>query len=306
MNPKLFASANVVRIYSSVHHGLTQNLAVVSKVVGEMRYVFIKSSTTLILYPPILNFDVRLLTSTGFTLNGNQCSVFEWIDPPMCRRSKDVIPRLLKRLNNQEKQLKEHGKKLLVLEAREDDIMLYRLCGIVACVIILVHCALFDINARYGSTLSYFYWQRRLAKLKIRHQVFSWITSLVAVEWDPKKNMILADKYVWEQIAKAKTIDKCYVKEPEPQWSALWILFGEWPADDDDEDESVYFDRAGTCLDDEWVHAKAPPADDSYGDSSFGHDHDVVPEEPSWWAFVQEYYASNSGTDSVNTHSRTI
>ncbi|KAK4441530.1 hypothetical protein Salat_0487900 [Sesamum alatum] len=83
-----------------------------------------------------------------------------------------------------------------------------------------VLCVLFDINAR-----------------------------LVVVEWDPKKNMISADKYVWEQIAKAKTIGKCYVKAPEPQWSALWILFGEWPSDDSDEDESVYFDRAGTCLD---------------------------------------------------------
>ncbi|KAK4415907.1 hypothetical protein Salat_2698100 [Sesamum alatum] len=68
----------------------------------------------------------------------NYCGVFEWIDPPMCRRSKDVIPGLLKRLNNQEKQVKEYGQKLRVLEAREDDIVLYRLCGIVACVIILV------------------------------------------------------------------------------------------------------------------------------------------------------------------------
>ncbi|KAK4424858.1 hypothetical protein Salat_1679400 [Sesamum alatum] len=169
-----------------------------------------------------------------------------------------------------------------------------------------VLCALFDINARYGATLSYSYCQRRLAKLKIRHHVFSWVTSLVAVEWDPKKNIISADTYVWEQIAKAKSIAKCYVKAPEPQWSVLWILFGEWIGDDSDEDESVYFDRAGTCLDDEWVTNKAPPADDSYGDSSFGNDHDVEREEPSWWAFVQEYYASDSGTGSVNTHTRTI
>ncbi|KAK4412541.1 hypothetical protein Salat_2901200 [Sesamum alatum] len=121
-----------------------------------------------------------------------------------------------------------------------------------------------------------------------------------------KKNIISADTYVWEQIAKAKSIGKCYVKAPEPQWSALWILFGEWTGDDSDEDESVYFDRAGTCLDDKWVTNKAPPADDSYDDSSFGNDHDVEREEPSWWAFVQEYYASDSGIESVNTHTRTI
>ncbi|KAK4422769.1 hypothetical protein Salat_1859400 [Sesamum alatum] len=69
---------------------------------------------------------------------GNQYGVFEWIDPPRCRRSIDVIPGLLKRLNNQEKQLKDNGQKLHGLEAREDDIMVYRLCEIVACVIILV------------------------------------------------------------------------------------------------------------------------------------------------------------------------
>ncbi|KAK4421579.1 hypothetical protein Salat_2108500 [Sesamum alatum] len=69
---------------------------------------------------------------------GMYCGVFEWVDPPMYRRSKDVIPGLLNQLNNQEKQLKEYGEKLRHLEAREDDIMLYCLCGIVTCVIILV------------------------------------------------------------------------------------------------------------------------------------------------------------------------
>ncbi|KAK4434519.1 hypothetical protein Salat_0614700 [Sesamum alatum] len=69
---------------------------------------------------------------------GNQCGVFEWIDPPMCRRSIEVIPGLLKRLNSQEKQLKDYGQKLRGLKASLDDIMLYRIGGIVACVIILV------------------------------------------------------------------------------------------------------------------------------------------------------------------------
>ncbi|KAK4434862.1 hypothetical protein Salat_0649100 [Sesamum alatum] len=84
-----------------------------------------------------------------------------------------------------------------------------------------VLCALFDINARFGCTLSYSYCQRRLEKLKIRYRVFSWITSLVAVEWDTKTNHISTDDYTWEQIAKVKSIGKAYVNAVEPQWTAL-------------------------------------------------------------------------------------
>ncbi|KAL0395348.1 UNVERIFIED_CONTAM: hypothetical protein Slati_4501000 [Sesamum latifolium] len=64
-----------------------------------------------------------------------------------------------------------------------------------------VMCALFDINAKYGSTFSYSYCQRRLAKLKIRHRVFQWITRKAAVDWDPNLNTLRADEYVREQIS---------------------------------------------------------------------------------------------------------
>ncbi|KAK4435697.1 hypothetical protein Salat_0733200 [Sesamum alatum] len=253
---------------------------------------------------------------------GVYCGVFEWIDPPMCRRAKDVIPDLLNRINNQDRLLKELRQKVVVLEARDGDKVLYRLCGILGSVIIMilfilyqkmfycqhwtpeiedtfihsllahhrkgtfhedrqnchaVLCALFDINARYGT-----------------------------VEWDPNKNTISADDYVWEQIAKAKTIGKCYVNAPERQWTSLWVLFGECTGDFDDEEESIFFDRAGTCLDDEWVHPNKTLSDSSSENSSDGHSDELGMEDPSWWAFVQEYYASDSGTASVNTYSATI
>ncbi|KAK4413215.1 hypothetical protein Salat_2734100 [Sesamum alatum] len=119
-------------------------------------------------------------------------------------------------------------------------------------------------------------------------------------------NRISVDKYVWEQIAKAKSIGKAYVNAPEPQWSALWILFGECPLGNDFEDESVYFDRADTCLDDEWVHVMPPLADESSEENSYEHIDDSDDEDPLWWAFVQEYYALDSGTASANNHSMTI
>ncbi|KAK4424895.1 hypothetical protein Salat_1683100 [Sesamum alatum] len=169
-----------------------------------------------------------------------------------------------------------------------------------------VLCALFDINARFGSTLSYSYCQRKLEKLKIRYRVFSWITSLVAVEWDPKTNHISADDYTWEQIAKVKSIGKAYVNAVEPQWTALWILFGEITTINDWDDEDVFFDRAGTCVDDGWVHNGNAPSDDTSYESPNNDTADNGNDDPSWWAFIQEYYASDSGTGSVNANPSTI
>ncbi|KAL0427178.1 UNVERIFIED_CONTAM: hypothetical protein Slati_2892600 [Sesamum latifolium] len=37
---------------------------------------------------------------------GKYCGTFQWVDPPMCNRSKDVIPRLLNRLNQYESAMK--------------------------------------------------------------------------------------------------------------------------------------------------------------------------------------------------------
>ncbi|KAK4424911.1 hypothetical protein Salat_1684700 [Sesamum alatum] len=101
------------------------------------------------------------------------------------------------------------------------------------------------------TTLSYSYCQRRLAKLKIRHQA------------------------------------------PEPQWSALWILFGEWHGDDSDEDESIYFDRAGTCLDDEWVNTKAPRPMTRM-------------ETPRLATITMSNRKNPLGTGNVNTQTRTV
>ncbi|KAK4424391.1 hypothetical protein Salat_1632500 [Sesamum alatum] len=70
--------------------------------------------------------------------DGGYDGVFEWIDPPMCRRSKEVISSLLNRINNQDKLLKEYRQKLHVSEGREGKMMMYRLSWIVASIITLV------------------------------------------------------------------------------------------------------------------------------------------------------------------------
>ncbi|KAK4394007.1 hypothetical protein Sango_1871500 [Sesamum angolense] len=164
--------------------------------------------------------------------NGSYCGVFQWVDPPMCRQAKEIIPGLLSRLNDQERQLNEYQQKDFKKEALEGKLITYRLMGIVASIVTFV-----------------------LLILYIR----ATITRLAAVEWDPKQNIISTDDYVWEQISKAKKIGKAYVRPVEPHWSALLMLVGDCGSDDSGDNEQDFFDPSGTCPDDGWVH-EIPPS----------------------------------------------
>ncbi|KAL0309138.1 UNVERIFIED_CONTAM: hypothetical protein Sradi_5856100 [Sesamum radiatum] len=46
------------------------------------------------------------------SIEGKYCGSFQWVDPPMCRRSREVIPGLLARMNQYEsavKRAKDHA-----------------------------------------------------------------------------------------------------------------------------------------------------------------------------------------------------
>lgn len=47
-----------------------------------------------------VNPGKRFLTCSK---NGSNCGYFRWFDPPMCVRSKDIIPGLLRRLSKAER-----------------------------------------------------------------------------------------------------------------------------------------------------------------------------------------------------------
>ncbi|XP_012839459.1 PREDICTED: uncharacterized protein LOC105959844 [Erythranthe guttata] len=47
------------------------------------------------------------------------CNYFAWVDPPMCERSRQIIPGLLRRINNNEKELKKIEEQLSKKGSRE-------------------------------------------------------------------------------------------------------------------------------------------------------------------------------------------
>ncbi|PIN03175.1 hypothetical protein CDL12_24306 [Handroanthus impetiginosus] len=53
----------------------------------------------------ILDFEIRVLDFEIREPGG--CSYFAWIDPPMCSRSRQIIPGLLWRINKIEDELKK-------------------------------------------------------------------------------------------------------------------------------------------------------------------------------------------------------
>ncbi|KAL0404488.1 UNVERIFIED_CONTAM: hypothetical protein Sradi_2089600 [Sesamum radiatum] len=63
--------------------------------------------------------------------NGSYCRVFQWVDPPMCRRAKEIIPDLLSRINDQERQLNEYRQSNFKKAALESKLLTYRLMAVV-------------------------------------------------------------------------------------------------------------------------------------------------------------------------------
>ncbi|KAL0435075.1 UNVERIFIED_CONTAM: hypothetical protein Sradi_0215400 [Sesamum radiatum] len=63
-------------------------------------------------------------------MQGSYCSVFQWVDPPMCRRAKKIIPGLLTKLGEKDRQLNELRLKVCANTSNERRLMTYRLLGV--------------------------------------------------------------------------------------------------------------------------------------------------------------------------------
>ena len=51
--------------------------------------------------------------------SGNSCGFFQWLDPPMCERSKQIIPGLIRKVENLQNKLMTRENELV---ARENDL----------------------------------------------------------------------------------------------------------------------------------------------------------------------------------------
>ncbi|KAL2238077.1 UNVERIFIED_CONTAM: hypothetical protein Sindi_0999400 [Sesamum indicum] len=56
---------------------------------------------------------------------GQYCDTFQWVDPPMCRRSKEIIPGLLNRISEYETRMKHLNARLQTKETRHHRLMNY-------------------------------------------------------------------------------------------------------------------------------------------------------------------------------------
>ncbi|KAL0405665.1 UNVERIFIED_CONTAM: hypothetical protein Slati_3880400 [Sesamum latifolium] len=62
---------------------------------------------------------------------GSYCGSFEWVDPPMCRRAREVIPELLKHINKNKEAIQQYNERLTkLLESRRSG-PLYYVCVVV-------------------------------------------------------------------------------------------------------------------------------------------------------------------------------
>ncbi|KAL0301866.1 UNVERIFIED_CONTAM: hypothetical protein Sradi_6463400 [Sesamum radiatum] len=85
----------------------------------------------------------------------------------------------------------------------------------------------------------------------------------------------------------------------EPHWNALMMLFGDCGSDDNIDYEQEFFDPFETCVHDGWVHEIPPSVEESF-EYEFNSYMDANRKcDPSWSAFIQKYYASDTDTASV-------
>ncbi|KAL0367558.1 UNVERIFIED_CONTAM: hypothetical protein Sradi_3645900 [Sesamum radiatum] len=80
---------------------------------------------------------------------GSYCTFFEWVDPPMCRRSKEIIPDLLAKLSTQDRQLDEYRQKTFVVDHLHRRLRRFRLLSTCSITLLLIM-AMFLVHVTYS------------------------------------------------------------------------------------------------------------------------------------------------------------
>ncbi|KAK4433246.1 hypothetical protein Salat_1086900 [Sesamum alatum] len=176
-----------------------------------------------------------------------------------------------------------------------------------------VMCALYDINKKYKTKITYEWVQTRVVSLRERYQLFRWVVNL---EGNFSYLTILQNRKA-----------RCYVNAYEDLWPQLCVLFERPNNPQDDVIQADRFDLNVSARDVGWVEAPqhhegqaAIPAEGnvvvpaegnagapSEGDAAVAADPVVTlsgssmdsDSAGSMWRALDEYYASESDPDSV-------
>ncbi|KAK4414672.1 hypothetical protein Salat_2880200 [Sesamum alatum] len=166
-----------------------------------------------------------------------------------------------------------------------------------------IMCALYDVNKKYGTRVTYEWAQTRVARLRERYELFSWVITREGVIWNPRLGFVTAPDQLWRTLVRQNKRARCYVNAAEELWEELCILFDRDNEERNDVIDADRFDLNVPAPAEGWVDPPPPRANenapvaaptilnnvDSSGSSS----------SSDFWAALDAYYGSDSDADSV-------
>ncbi|KAK4435763.1 hypothetical protein Salat_0739800 [Sesamum alatum] len=196
-------------------------------------------------------------------------------------------------------------------------------------------CALYDVNKKYKTKITYEWAQTRVASLRERYQLFRWVVNSEGVTWNNRLGFVTAPDHVWRRLRRQNRKARCYVNAYEDLWPQLCVLFERPNNPADDVIQADHFDLNVPARDVGWVEAPqqhdgqaAFPAEENVDVAAKGNEavlaeenaggpaegDAALPADPvvtlsdsssssdsagSMWRALDEYYASESDPDSV-------
>ncbi|KAK4427157.1 hypothetical protein Salat_1484600 [Sesamum alatum] len=144
-----------------------------------------------------------------------------------------------------------------------------------------VMCALYDLNKKYGTKVTYEWAQTRVARLRERYELFSWVISREGVIWNPRLGFVTAPNQLWRTLVRQNKHARCYVNAAEELWEELCILIDRDNDERNDVIDADHFDLNVPAPAEGWVDPPPPRANEN------------AP------AALDAYYGSDSDADSI-------
>ncbi|KAK4425442.1 hypothetical protein Salat_1738200 [Sesamum alatum] len=162
-----------------------------------------------------------------------------------------------------------------------------------------VMCALYDVNKKHGSKVTFEWAQTRVARLRERYDIFRWVVNNEGVVFNQRLGFVAANDQVWKRICRENKRARCYINAYEDLWEELSRLFDPANYADNDVIDADRFDLNVPPPEEGWVDAPPCQVKQSVGDSKPGNLSDSSDYSSSMWGWMQEFYGSESDADSV-------